>query len=95
MVRNAPLIPFTYVSHGRFDDNLEAGWTAGGGLEWLFMRHWSIKAEYLYYDLGTAHYGLSNLSNFNTSGTLFTTALPTSSVDFSGHIVRGGLNFHF
>ena len=29
-----------------------AGWTVGAGAEWAFMPHWSLKAEYLYYDLG-------------------------------------------
>jgi outer membrane immunogenic protein len=24
------------------------GWTAGGGLEWLFLPNWTVKAEYLY-----------------------------------------------
>jgi outer membrane immunogenic protein len=29
------------------------GWTVGGGIEWAFWDHWSIKAEYDYYDFGT------------------------------------------
>lgn len=29
-----------------------AGWTAGGGLEYMFARNWSVKGEALYYDLG-------------------------------------------
>ena len=29
------------------------GWTAGGGIEWAFADNWSMKAEYLYVDLGT------------------------------------------
>lgn len=28
------------------------GWSAGGGLEWMFAQGWSLKAEGLYYDLG-------------------------------------------
>ena len=28
------------------------GWTAGAGIEWMFLPNWSLKAEYLYYDLG-------------------------------------------
>jgi len=32
--------------------NTQVGWTAGGGVEWMFMPNWSAKAEYLYYDLG-------------------------------------------
>jgi outer membrane immunogenic protein len=31
--------------------NTRTGWTAGGGVEWLFAPHWSAKAEYLYVDL--------------------------------------------
>jgi outer membrane immunogenic protein len=30
------------------------GWTAGGGLEYAFMPHWTVRAEALYVDLGTA-----------------------------------------
>jgi outer membrane immunogenic protein len=33
--------------------NTQVGWTAGGGLEWMFFPNWSAKVEYLYYDLGT------------------------------------------
>ena len=29
------------------------GWTAGGGVEWLFDQHWSAKIEYRFVDLGT------------------------------------------
>jgi outer membrane immunogenic protein len=28
------------------------GWTVGAGLEWAFMNNWSVKAEYLYINLG-------------------------------------------
>jgi outer membrane immunogenic protein len=28
------------------------GWTAGGGAEWMFLPNWSLKTEYLFYDLG-------------------------------------------
>jgi len=27
-----------------------AGWTVGGGAEWMFAPHWTIRAEYLYID---------------------------------------------
>jgi len=94
IVLNAPAIPNSYHSHGQWD-NLRPGWTGGGGLEWMFMTHWSIKAEYLFYDLGSVTYHLSRLKNFNTSGTLFTDTAPTSHTKFEGNIVRGGLNFHF
>jgi outer membrane immunogenic protein len=31
----------------------QAGWSVGGGFEWMFAPNWSFKAEYLHYDLGT------------------------------------------
>ena len=30
------------------------GWTAGGGVEWMFVPHWSTFLEYNYMDFGTA-----------------------------------------
>jgi outer membrane immunogenic protein len=33
--------------------NVRAGWTVGGGLEWGLNRSWSVKAEYLYMDFGS------------------------------------------
>jgi len=30
-----------------------AGWSAGGGVEWMFADNWSAKAEGLYYNLGS------------------------------------------
>ena len=32
--------------------NIKSGWTAGGGIEWIFFKNWSATVEYLYYDLG-------------------------------------------
>jgi outer membrane immunogenic protein len=87
-------VPNPYSSFGSFS-NTRAGWTAGGGLEWLFAPNWSLKAEYLYYDLGTVTFGLSPLQNFNTAGKLFTAGAPVSRTRFTGNIVRGGLNYHF
>jgi len=30
------------------DSKTQVGWTAGAGVEWMFLPHWSLKAEYLY-----------------------------------------------
>jgi outer membrane immunogenic protein len=30
------------------DSKTQSGWTAGAGVEWMFMPRWSLKAEYLY-----------------------------------------------
>jgi outer membrane immunogenic protein len=74
---------FNAGSIGRHHDTL-TGWTAGGGLEWLWTPNVSVKGEFLYYDLGSA---------------TFTTNHPFSSsvteIHYDGFIVRGGINFHF
>jgi opacity protein-like surface antigen len=28
------------------------GWNVGGGLEWMFMPNWSLKAEGIYWNMG-------------------------------------------
>jgi outer membrane immunogenic protein len=82
-----------WFGHGSFSDT-RVGWTAGGGLEWLFAPNWSAKAEYLYYDLGAVTYGGSPIATF-TGGALFTLNALQSSTRFNGHVVRAGLNYHF
>ncbi|MHC1727679.1 MAG: outer membrane protein [Syntrophobacteraceae bacterium] len=32
----------------------QVGWTAGGGVEYAFSKRWTVKAEYLYMNLGSA-----------------------------------------
>jgi len=70
------------------------GWTAGGGLEWMFAPNWSGKVEYLYYDLGTAS-AANVLSAAIRAGNLLYGAFYQSSTHFNGHVVRVGLNYHF
>jgi outer membrane immunogenic protein len=65
------------------------GWTAGGGVEWMFMPNWSAKIEYLYYNLGTA----VGPAGFVTGGANFDSIRPVAK--FSGNIVRAGVNYHF
>ncbi|WGJ14025.1 outer membrane beta-barrel protein [Methylocapsa sp. D3K7] len=92
----SPFLPNLYTASGSVT-NTRVGWTAGGGVEWLFLPNWSAKVEYLYYDLGSVTYGLSPLANFSTAlgGTLFTLGAPVSRTHFSGNVVRVGVNYHF
>ncbi|MGH6801633.1 MAG: outer membrane protein, partial [Methylocella sp.] len=58
--------------------NSRVGWTAGGGLEWLFAPNWSAKVEYLYYDLGRVTYGLSPLTLTDAAGGALYSSAPFS-----------------
>jgi outer membrane immunogenic protein len=68
--------------------NTTAGWTAGAGAEWLFAPRWSVKAEYLFVDLGKHSNTLTYTYGGNTS-TL------TSTVKDTSNIARAGINYHF
>ena len=94
-VTNDPFLPSPYSSFGSLN-NTRVGWTAGGGVEWMFLPNWSLKAEYLYYNLGSATYTLGPLVNISTAtGTAVSTAFAQSNTRFNGNIVRAGLNYHF
>jgi outer membrane immunogenic protein len=62
----------------------------GGGAEWFFMPHWSLKAEYLYVDLGTRTF-----TSTNSNPVAFPLATITHSHSLIENIGRIGLNFHF
>ncbi|KAF2992274.1 outer membrane beta-barrel protein [Methylocystis sp. MJC1] len=79
-------------SAGAFSDT-RVGWTAGGGVEWMFWPNWSAKVEYLYYDLGNVSYALSPLTNANPGLNFW--SVSQSRTRFNGNIVRAGLNYHF
>ncbi len=62
-------------------DKLRRGWTVGGGLEYGIGGGWSIKGEYLYYDLGS-----------NRSAVDFGLVVDT---DVTVHTGKLGLNVRF
>ncbi len=72
-----------------------AGWTAGGGLEYMFAPNWTVKAEYLYYDLGSVTYALPPLVQTTAAGGPYFAAASASRVSFTGNIARAGVNFGF
>jgi outer membrane immunogenic protein len=96
---DSTLSPNPFFSTGSLN-NTRVGWTAGGGVEWMFAPNWSLKVEYLYYDIGSVSYALSPLTTFGTAlsavdGGVFSTAFAHSSTRFNGNIVRAGINYHF
>ena len=70
------------------------GWTAGVGTEYAFGGGWSLKAEYLYVDLGRATATSTNLVTFAGTG-LSPSNVYTHSVDLKSNIVRVGVNYKF
>jgi outer membrane immunogenic protein len=62
------------------DRRIKAGWTAGAGVEAALMANWSVKAEYLYLDLGS--------QTFLAQDPAFTV---TNKVQ--DHLVRLGVNY--
>ena len=86
---NAPYAGFGSTSR------LRTGWTVGGGGEWMFQPNWSLKVEYLYYDLGRAIFpspiALVAPPDWN-SGYGFAVG---TSVRYTGHVARAGINYHF
>ncbi len=65
--------------------NLQTGWTAGAGMEWMFKTGWSAKAEYLYTAVQGGSTGIGNnfgvAINSATNGTQWST-------------IRAGANYH-
>jgi len=64
---------------------VKLGWTLGAGVEAMLSPKWSVKAEYLYVDLGKRSFNAQT-----TSPVLFAT-----SASFHENIVHVGLNYHF
>jgi outer membrane immunogenic protein len=62
--------------------NTNTGWTIGAGVEVALTRNWSLKAEYLYVDLGS----------FDCTGC---GAAAPPGVGLTTNVVRGGVNSRF
>ncbi len=75
------------------DSATQFGWTVGGGLEWGFGV-WSVKGEYLYYDLGS-HTLTAACSTVIGSCTGLAPTLFSTRFRDNGSIARVGLNYRF
>ncbi|HEY1153062.1 MAG TPA: outer membrane protein [Pseudolabrys sp.] len=56
------------------------GYALGGGLEYALLGAWSVRAEYLYVDLGSFNAAVAPLTN---------------NVSFKANVVRAGINYRF
>jgi outer membrane immunogenic protein len=69
----------------------KTGYTVGGGAEWMVTNRWTVKAEYLYVNLGTLN---TNMVIRQPSVAAYSHAISTA-VDVAAHIARVGINFGF
>ena len=65
------------------DGNHKDGWTVGGGLEYMFAPNWSAKAEYQYYNFGSAQF------------TAPVALVPAGSFTTDDHTLKAGINYRF
>lgn len=67
------------------------GWVGGGGVEYSFGRHWSVKGEYLY-----AHFQSESAFSTNLfAGQAWPQSFFVHNANLQGHLVRGGVNYTF
>jgi outer membrane immunogenic protein len=62
------------------DDDWAFGWTIGAGVEHKFSENWSARIEYAYFNIESDDMSLDGLG---------------VDVDIEGHIIRGGVAYHF
>jgi outer membrane immunogenic protein len=70
-------------------DTTKFGWTAGAGAEWAFAPGWSVKAEYLFANLGNVSYISTNSLVINSSATIL------HDHSLTENLGRIGVNLHF
>jgi outer membrane immunogenic protein len=64
------------------------GWSAGAGAEYAISAKWSVKAEYLYADLG-------RINTTSSSNPAFAGLFVNNSVRVTDNIARVGVNYHY
>lgn len=84
----------TGANAGSFSE-VRAGWTVGAGAEWALASNWSVKAEYLYYDLGSVNYPGGLLLATVPVNTPRYSISSSASADFTGNIARVGVNYRW
>lgn len=80
----------TGANFGGSDTSWEVGGTVGGGIEWAIGPGWTLKAEYLYYDLGDRNVRGRAINMVPTPPAEFGTNV---NYDLNGHIARIGINY--
>ncbi len=71
------------------------GWVGGGGAEYSFGHHWSVKGEYLYAHFQNETALSTNLTAFSGPVVAFPSNFFVHTANLQAHIVRGGVNYTF
>jgi len=84
-----------WTDHGSYNwaassSSTRAGWVLGAGAEYALTQNWRVKAEYLYVDLGSHSYNVTNA----TTNPIQTYTINATEWDRYS-IVRAGLNYRF
>ena len=79
----------TLIDAGKTD--FDWGWTGGGGVEYMLGCHWTIRGEYLRYQLGDQSFdGAAHFSDGDFAGRFHFKGIGTE-----GNIFRAALNYKF
>jgi outer membrane immunogenic protein len=71
------------------------GWTVGVGAEYALSDKWSLKGEYLYYDLGSTDVQSQFTSYQLGTGAVFASANAKTSTKWTGNLLQIGVNYRF
>ena len=90
------LIPEPLELNGHKQD-FDWGYTVGGGIERKIGCHWSIKLEYLYFNLEDQSFDFTPVAAATSAAQVNQkqTIVVHLNGETDGHIVRAGLNYHF
>jgi outer membrane immunogenic protein len=72
------------------NSSVETGYAVGGGIEHAFLPNWTVKGEYIYFDLGRDTVNVAVIPGSGGGGTGY-----NSTFRNDGHIGRVGLNYKF
>jgi outer membrane immunogenic protein len=70
------------------NSQLKTGYAVGAGVEYAVTNNWSVKGEYLFYDLGSDTVNVAVIPGSGGAGTGY-----NSHYDDNGHILRVGFNY--
>ncbi len=88
----APTIVFDDFN-ASFSD-MRAGYVIGAGAEYALAEKWTVRAEYLYYDLGRSSRDFSVVSQVPATG-FIATGVANASTKWAGSMVRLGISYRF